>query len=79
MKSILEILGGRQILLVLSFDLQECFEEYLTEEYRGFLSILRVVEERVKDIDGYGGGRGRPGYGRYIGIFGDAVFLSSVT
>jgi hypothetical protein len=37
MKSILEILGGAQILLGLSFGLQECFEEYLTEEYRGFL------------------------------------------
>ena len=64
MKSILEILGGAQILLGLSFDLQECFEEYLTEEYRGFLAILRVVEEQVRDVKGYRGGRGRPGYGR---------------
>jgi hypothetical protein len=77
MKSILEILGGAQILLGLSFDLQECFEEYLTEEYRGFLAILRVVEEQVRDLEGYRGGAGGPGmggrvfYGRFwrCGVF----------
>ena len=76
MKSILEILGGAQILLGLSFDLQECFEEYLTEEYRGFLSILRAVEEQVKGIDKYrGAGEAWVGEAEfYTGIFGDAVF-----
>ena len=76
MKSILKILGGAQILLGLSFGLQECFEEYLTEEYRGFLSILRAVEEQVKGIDKYrGAGEAWVGEAEfYTGIFGDAVF-----
>jgi len=47
MKSISEILGGMQILLELSFDLQTGFEEYLTEEQRAFLAMLRVIEEHL--------------------------------
>jgi hypothetical protein len=43
MKSITETLGGMQMLLGLSFDLQAGFEEYLTEEQRAFLAMLRVI------------------------------------
>lgn len=39
LKSITEILGGAQILRAVSFDIQERFEEYLTEEQRSFLAL----------------------------------------
>lgn len=45
MKSITEILGGMQILLGIGFDLQKGFEEYLTDDQRTFLAMLRVIEE----------------------------------
>ncbi len=45
MKTITEILGGAQILLGISFNIQDSFEEYLTEEHRSFLTMLRVIEE----------------------------------
>jgi hypothetical protein len=32
MKTIAQIIGGAQALLAVSFDLKECFEEYLTDE-----------------------------------------------
>ena len=40
MKSITEILGGAQLLLDVSFDLQKTFEEYLTMEKRAFLDKM---------------------------------------
>jgi hypothetical protein len=45
MKTITEILGGAQSLLGVNFNLQDCFEEYLTDEYKTFLHILRVAEQ----------------------------------
>lgn len=60
MKSITEIIGGAQILLGLSFDIQECFEEYLGEEHRAFLAMLRVVEEAFPREQRTSTGRGRP-------------------
>jgi len=47
MKSITEILGGAQLLLGISFDLQTTFKEYLSTEQRAFLVTLRVIEENV--------------------------------
>jgi hypothetical protein len=47
MKTVTEILGGAQTLLPLSFDIQRCFEEYLTDEHRCFISLLRVIEEAL--------------------------------
>lgn len=44
MKTIAEVLGGAQILFPFSFDIQHCFEEYLTAEHRSFLAVLRVIE-----------------------------------
>jgi transposase/IS5 family transposase len=44
MKTITEILGGAQALLDINFELQNCFEEYLTDEYKTFLQVLRVAE-----------------------------------
>lgn len=45
MKTVTEILGGAQILLGISFNLQDSFEEYLTAEHRCFLLMLRLIEE----------------------------------
>jgi len=62
MKSISEILGGMQILLGLSFDLQVGFEEYLSEEQRAFLAMLRVIEEHLPSICRTVSRFGRPAY-----------------
>jgi len=62
MKSITEILGGMQILLGLSFDLQAGFEEYLTEDQRTFLAMLRVVEEQLPAPCDTESRFGRPAY-----------------
>jgi transposase len=62
MKSIAEILGGAQELLDISFDLQKCFEEYLTEENKLFLHILRVLEEVQPSVKKQKANTGRPPY-----------------
>ena len=60
MKSVIEILGGAQILFGISFNIQDSFEEYLTEQHRAFLAMLRVVEEHLPELESRHGGRGRP-------------------
>jgi hypothetical protein len=64
MKSVIEILGGAQILFGISFDIQDSFEEYLSEQHRAFLAMLRVIEEDLPRFDVVVGGkprkRGRP-------------------
>jgi hypothetical protein len=50
MKTVTEILGGAQILLGISFNLQDSFEEYLTVEHRSFLLMLRLIEEAQPSI-----------------------------
>ena len=62
MKSITEILGGAQILLGISFDIQETFEKYLTENHHAFLSMLRVIEEHQPAVEKIYKGRGRLPY-----------------
>ena len=59
MKTIVEILGGAQMLLGISFDIQDCFEHYLTEEHRAFLHLLRIVEAFFPRIEKPVGLRGR--------------------
>lgn len=59
MKSVIEILGGAQILLDVSFDLQDVFEEYLSDDHRSLLQILRIVEEHLPNYERTYRGRGR--------------------
>jgi hypothetical protein len=59
MKSITEIIGGAQVLLDVNFDLQTCFEETLTDEYRTFIQILRVVEGFLPPLIRPYAGKGR--------------------
>jgi hypothetical protein len=47
MKTISQIIAGAQVLLDISFNPAECFEEYLSDEYRTFLHMLRVIEEQM--------------------------------
>jgi transposase/IS5 family transposase len=51
MKSITEIIGGGQILMNISYDIQECFEDYLTDTHRAFIAMLRVLEEHFPKIE----------------------------
>jgi len=44
MKTITEIHGGAQALMDINFNLQKCFEEQLTNEYKTFLYLLREAE-----------------------------------
>ncbi|MGA2975981.1 MAG: transposase [Spirochaetia bacterium] len=62
MKSITEILGGAQLLFSLAFDLQETFEEYLNDEHRAFLALLRVIEGSLALQERVYCGRGRIPY-----------------
>ena len=62
MKNLIEILGGAQRLLGLSFDPDVLFEERLTAEHRGFLSFLRVVEEYLPRMNTKTSRFGRPRY-----------------
>lgn len=62
MKNIIEILGGAQMLLGLSFDPDVLFEERLTSEHRGFLAFLRVVEEHMPVMATAQSHLGRPRY-----------------
>ena len=59
MKTKVEILGGAQILLAAIFDIQDCFEEYLTKGHRAFLQMLRVIESFFPKIEQSIGIRGR--------------------
>lgn len=59
MKSVTEIIGGAQLLLGISFDIQDVFEEYLTENHRAFLAMLRVLEEHFPSAERVYKGRGR--------------------
>jgi transposase len=62
MKNIIEILGGAQILLDISFDPEILFEERLTIEHRGFLAFLRVVEDYIPIFKQHRSRTGRPRY-----------------
>jgi hypothetical protein len=62
MKTVTEILGGAQILMGISFNLQDSFEEYLTHEHRCFLAMLRLIEEAQPNIARIRNVRGRIPY-----------------
>ncbi len=51
MKSITEILGDHQMLLGISYDIQEVFEVYLTKMHRSFLVLLRLIEDFIPPIN----------------------------
>ena len=51
MKSITEILGDSQLLLDISYDIQEVFEDYLTHMHRSFLAMLRLIEDFIPPIN----------------------------
>lgn len=51
MKSVTEILGGSQMLLGISYDIQDVFEDYLTDDHRLFLAMLRVIEDFLPPIE----------------------------
>jgi hypothetical protein len=50
MKPISRIIAGSQALLNTSYDPGECFEEYLSDEYKTFLHMLRVIEEQTPTL-----------------------------
>ena len=47
MKTISQIIAGAQVLLNVSYELKGCFEEYLSDDYKTFLHMLRVIEEQM--------------------------------
>ncbi len=49
-KSVTEILGGTQVLFGTSFDLQDIFEEYLTEQHRAFPAQSFFTSETLTDL-----------------------------
>jgi len=62
MKTITEILGGAQVLLDISFDLQKCFEEKLNNQQKTFLHMLRCLEKFIPTLYRPYAGTGRIPY-----------------
>lgn len=62
MTTITKILGGAQILLGISYDVQDCFEQYLTDEQRTFLATLRLLSQYLPAIERARAATGRPAY-----------------
>jgi hypothetical protein len=62
MKTISQIIAGAQALFNISFNLTGCFEEYLPDEYKTFLQVLRVIEERLPALTRPYAGTGRLPY-----------------
>jgi hypothetical protein len=62
MKTISKIIAGAQALLALAYDLTGCFEEYLSDEYKTFLHMLRVIEEQIPTLVRPYAGTGRIPY-----------------
>lgn len=62
MTTISQILGGAQILLGISYDLQECFEQYLTDEQRSFLATLSLLSRYQPALGRIAEATGRPAY-----------------
>jgi transposase len=63
MRTITEIIGGAQGLLDIFYNLQDVFEEYLSDEYKTlFLHILRVMEEAQSSMVRSYRGTGRKPY-----------------
>ena len=62
MKTIAEILGGAQALMDINFELQDCFEENLTNEHKAFLHLLRAAETYLPVYIRPQGKTGRPPY-----------------
>ena len=51
MKSVTEILGDSQMLLDISYDIQEVFEDYLANMHCSFLAMLRLIEDFIPPIN----------------------------
>ena len=62
MKSISEILGGCQLLLDISFEIQDIFEGFVTDEHRSFIHVLRVLEEFLPKTENTAVTLGRKAY-----------------
>jgi transposase len=62
MKTISQIISGAQALLALLYDPGECFEEYLSDEYKTFLHMLRVIEDQTPTLMRPYAGTGRIPY-----------------
>jgi hypothetical protein len=62
MKTIIQRRAGAQDLLNISYDLKECFEEYLSAEYKTFPHVLRVIEEQMPTLIRPYAGTGRIPY-----------------
>jgi hypothetical protein len=62
MTTITQILGGAQILLGVSYDLQDCFEQYLTDDQRAFLTALRLINQYQPALERVPAATGRPAY-----------------
>ena len=45
MKTISETINGAQGLLDINYDLQNCFEEPVTDTHKTFLHLIRVLED----------------------------------
>ncbi|MDR2070806.1 MAG: hypothetical protein LBP81_05260 [Treponema sp.] len=66
MNTITEIIAEAQGLLNISYNLQNIFEEYLAEEYKTFLHIVRVLEDAQNPLIRSYAGTGRIPFARSV-------------
>ena len=61
METITEILGGAQTLLPVTYPIQECFPEYLSNTQKVFLAVLQIIESSITIPEEHSN-KGRPAY-----------------
>lgn len=62
MKNLIEIIGSTQLLLGIDFDPDALFEQRLTDEHRGFIVLLQMIEAHLLRNDADRTRFGRPRY-----------------
>jgi len=62
MKSVSQVIGGKQLLFEQFHDIQKFFEEHLTGEHFTFLNMLRFIEELMPFVYTHKSRTGRPPY-----------------
>ena len=62
MKSLSQVIGGKQQLFEAFHEIQKCFEEQLSREHLTFMNMLRIIEDAMPTVYTRYAGTGRPPY-----------------
>ena len=62
MKSLTQVIGGKQQLFEAFHEIQKYFEEHLSGEHLTFMNMLRIIEDAMPTVSNGYAGTGRPPY-----------------